>query len=516
MNGREPSPQELIQLHLDGVLNEAQHRRLNRLLGESPALLREFVEAARLDAHVEYFVRAHDDAAALTGRPWLEKWSLAAPGCVPPHVTHQNTQPRAAGLHFKRRLLVLLPAAVIVLAIGGLMGLRLMMPGARVSPRPDPVAVLTGVQDAVWEPGSLAAGLSVGEPLVPGVLKLRSGRVTVEFDSGAAVAVRGPAEFGINSADRAWLGRGRLGAVVPASAKGFTIGAPGLAVVDLGTRFGLTVGADRLARVEVLEGHVKVRVPGRADVDLRTHEAAKLNGKTGAMGRVAFDGSGVPRVRVNGAMGGYVPGYVWVRRYDFSREGRKSEPRSPVPDRVGRAVWTPGWVEAGPEGGGAGSDWYTGELHPLVWVEDWYGHGPRWAAGPRVGPLVNADRLSQSLSGASQGRSPVLRWSNPIAATVPIDLDGTLVVRWQGRSPEPAEVVIARVDDAGRATELLRRTVKPTGVDGVSPVPVELHGVTIRPGDGLLLGLRGSGTSGYVEVIDDLRLKLMAIPPAGR
>jgi hypothetical protein len=45
----------------------------------------------------------------------------------------------------------------------------------------------------------------------------------------------------------------------PPSARGFTIGAPGLAIVDFGTRFGVKVDGNGATQVHVFEGTVEVR-----------------------------------------------------------------------------------------------------------------------------------------------------------------------------------------------------------------------------------------------------------------
>ena len=72
-----------------------------------------------------------------------------------------------------------------------------------------------------------------------GTLELTSGRVCIEFTSGVQMEISGPAECKIDSDMLVWLMRGQLTADVPRWARGFTVETPDVAVVDLGTRFGV-------------------------------------------------------------------------------------------------------------------------------------------------------------------------------------------------------------------------------------------------------------------------------------
>jgi hypothetical protein len=120
----------------------------------------------------------------------------------------------------------------------------------------DTVAVLLQAHGAEWEASDLPT--RPGSPLRPGLLRLKSGFAHLEFYSGATVLLEGPAEFRILSATRAYCERGKLRAMVPAQAQGFTIGSPRLDLVDRGTEFGLQVGADNRTEVHVFQGKVEL------------------------------------------------------------------------------------------------------------------------------------------------------------------------------------------------------------------------------------------------------------------
>ena len=108
--------------------------------------------------------------------------------------------------------------------------------------------------DAVWEAGAVVIGDRVGSTS----LRLRSGLIRIEFDSGVEVTLEGPAEFGIVDVTQTRLISGVLTATVPPGAEGFTVDTPSAQVVDLGTSFGIDVGDDGFSKVAVFDGEVEI------------------------------------------------------------------------------------------------------------------------------------------------------------------------------------------------------------------------------------------------------------------
>jgi hypothetical protein len=84
------------------------------------------------------------------------------------------------------------------------------------------------------------------------------------------LSVQGPADLDLPSAERIYCRRGKLRARVPPGAEGFTVLAPGAAVVDLGTEFGLNVAADGMAELMVFEGQAEVSVLNAQGYTLRS------------------------------------------------------------------------------------------------------------------------------------------------------------------------------------------------------------------------------------------------------
>ena len=117
------------------------------------------------------------------------------------------------------------------------------------------IAVITRLVDAKW--ASEQQPIAAGDALSPGRVQLKSGLAQIEFFCGATVILEGPAELELKSADRARIHNGRLRAQVPPAARGFTIVAGELNVVDLGTEFGLAVSGDT-ANVQVFDGEVEL------------------------------------------------------------------------------------------------------------------------------------------------------------------------------------------------------------------------------------------------------------------
>lgn len=124
------------------------------------------------------------------------------------------------------------------------------------------VAVLTRLADVRW---ALAAPPAVGDTLPPGRIAINAGLIELEFYSGAAVIIEGPAELELLSSDLCFCHAGKLRAYVPRPAQGFTVLSPEIKLVDRGTEFGMDVRAASETEVHVFEGKVELFPPGTED-----------------------------------------------------------------------------------------------------------------------------------------------------------------------------------------------------------------------------------------------------------
>ena len=94
----------------------------------------------------------------------------------------------------------------------------------------------------------------------PGNYELRSGMVHLRFVNGADLVVEGPAQFTIRNAFRTDLAAGRVRAIVPPTAHGFTVVTREVAYEDVGTEFGLSMnGETGESLMHVFDGQVNLR-----------------------------------------------------------------------------------------------------------------------------------------------------------------------------------------------------------------------------------------------------------------
>jgi len=119
------------------------------------------------------------------------------------------------------------------------------------------VAVLTREINARWENREVR----LGDAMPKGLWRLSSGTAEIDFYSGASVILEAPAALEILSENRGILHAGRLRAHVPHHAHGFTIATQSVELVDIGTSFGMEIGADAETSVHVFDGEVELYEP---------------------------------------------------------------------------------------------------------------------------------------------------------------------------------------------------------------------------------------------------------------
>ena len=247
---RLPELVELVSALCDDAITDEQFARLDGLLASDPAA--RLYYAVALDMHVELSRRWGEPE--LTARPaagrhvplprvkqrrWLA-WSIAAAAATVVGIVAWMFQ----GNRGHREGAENIPAA------------QFAQQADEVEPTTNSVAVLTRAANLVWT--DAADRRAVGTPLSPGWLRIKSGALAVQFFTGASVILEGPAELQIIDAKQAFCRSGRLSAEVPPHARGFRIGTPQLAVLDLGTAFGLNV-KEGYAEVHVLKGEVALK-----------------------------------------------------------------------------------------------------------------------------------------------------------------------------------------------------------------------------------------------------------------
>ncbi len=240
----------LTQGYLEGTLTDEQAARLLVLLQETPGLGSSLLNHLSTDAMLTELMRAEK----------VEK-RLASETQKPDHSAVVWRTGQEKRFSFKTVAAVAAMAACVTLALAAAFGF-IWKEGAMLSAvteadeeTSNAVAVLTRDVNVQWE--GEGTGPQVNEPLSPGWLRIKSGIAQVEFFQGACVLIQGPAELNLISAGEAYCNRGKLSAQVPPQARGFKIGTPNGTIVDLGTEFGLDIGADT-AEVHVFKGEVEL------------------------------------------------------------------------------------------------------------------------------------------------------------------------------------------------------------------------------------------------------------------
>lgn len=245
---------ELLALMADERLSSDDAQRLSELIAKDEAMRRRYLEEATLGAALEW---AH---GAASGAP-VKVADLGAVGPEPPI----DDRPLVLSRGVVRSVATFAAGATAVgLLLSAIGVLRLTPAGPALEPAPvvadevpehAVVATLTGLVDCVWADPTGAA--TYGEQLYAGRrLRIDSGLAQLTFESGAQLILQGPVTFELRSDMEAELDRGKLAAVVPQQAHGFSVRTPTAEIVDLGTEFGLEVDESGATDVHVFQGEV--------------------------------------------------------------------------------------------------------------------------------------------------------------------------------------------------------------------------------------------------------------------
>ncbi|MCC9658078.1 LamG-like jellyroll fold domain-containing protein [Rhodopirellula halodulae] len=234
---------DLIERHFIGELTEKQQRELRDALKANKKYRDRFRESALISAELRHL------ASELTIQPSVETRSKSSPA-------------------FRSGWLSIAIAATVLLALGGgLLFWRADLPATSSSI----ATLLDGYQyefDAANAPASDEFGV--------GDYTLTQGAVTLLFENGVKVVVESPADFSLVSAMQMQLDRGRVRAVVPESGHGFVLATPQGNIEDLGTEFGVYVGADRDAELHVFAGEVNLLQQTQASQRFSEDTAVRL------------------------------------------------------------------------------------------------------------------------------------------------------------------------------------------------------------------------------------------------
>lgn len=259
-----PSPEErrFIDAYLNGDVSPEDFATLERRLLESAALRAYLRQALAVDS-------------------LLYEWQEGGPvqpvqeGRVTGEVSSQRDQlVERRGRRWQLPFQLAAASALVVVACFGIAWLgfiALGVPGRQAPQRgakPAIARLVAQSKDARFAKSRSQTGdggLSFGKEWVG----LTHGSVTLRFESGATVLLQAPAQLGIDSPLRCFLEYGRVSVTAPESARDFVVATEAVEVVDLGTRFEVSVDrTSGMADVTVSEGLVDLKLgsPGVARV----------------------------------------------------------------------------------------------------------------------------------------------------------------------------------------------------------------------------------------------------------
>ncbi len=145
------------------------------------------------------------------------------------------------------------------------------------------VAVLSDSIHAKWADmdGTMEKGTAIFTSREK--LLLREGYAKLLFDNQAQVILEGPAAFEVHTEDQIKLWYGKIYAIVPREAIGFSVYTPNTKIIDMGTEFGVQSDFNSNTKLHVLKGKT-VLMAGTADkvrMEVSEGTAKKISGDKG-------------------------------------------------------------------------------------------------------------------------------------------------------------------------------------------------------------------------------------------
>ena len=232
MKHRDPRS-DLIGSYIDGRASADDIRRLEGYLRTDADFRRLFLEHLNVDGALGEFASLAVDAAEVPAR-------------VQPRRLHRRSN--AAGLLPRAARL-----AVAACAAAGVAVLVLILRPLPISPDTvTRIEVLDSSQGGDYSPGQL-----LGESRV----SIDQGRMTLQLDDGATLELSAPADVEVINGMHVRVHGGDVTVDVGDQATGFIVDTTAARVVDVGTRFAVSVGETGETDVVVLEGEIEVREP---------------------------------------------------------------------------------------------------------------------------------------------------------------------------------------------------------------------------------------------------------------
>ena len=242
--------QRLLEDFHDDALNEAECRELMAWFDEDDSHVVAFADELRVGNALVSMQMMGSDHIPLAVKDSLRRADLSSD--ISSNVRQRiesGPQPMPADVERSKMLLNkwtpwwLVTAAVIALFV--------FLPTQRDTDVRDVIATVQNARNV--------KDISTGDALRTGqVLRLVDGRVKINFQSGARLAVQAPAELKLLGPNSAQLQHGVATVRVPGEIKGFLLVTPHQRVTDLGTSFGVDVDTTGNTAISVFEGEIEL------------------------------------------------------------------------------------------------------------------------------------------------------------------------------------------------------------------------------------------------------------------
>jgi len=240
----------LIEQHITGRLTSSEEKELHQLLSESAENRDIFCTQGLIDGRLRWEMENATSGLTLVqshqSQPATKKWMA-------------------------KRWTALAALLILALIAGSLIRTQFgssdtgdPQPGnqtANVAGANEPirtVARLTAEKEAYWLINGTQQTLASGSWLSPGEWIITQGTATITLDSGAKITAVAPVCVELINSNHARLIDGTVSVDVPEPAIGFTLDTPAGRIVDLSTRFSVSVEKGQHEEVHVLEGEVIV------------------------------------------------------------------------------------------------------------------------------------------------------------------------------------------------------------------------------------------------------------------
>ncbi len=288
---------ELFLLALQGEITPEQMKQFDLMLKTDPTKIRDYAELMEIYTElssagsIEVFNKTsdsrekHDTLLQLLASEENRSPAIDIPVPEKPKEVIQKVQKEKIRYSINRNSLATLCATAAATL--------LLLVFVYFVPRTDyEVAVLSDSINAKWGhvDGEMERGVSIFNGRKD--IELLEGCAQFQFDNHTLVTIEGPASFHIPGRDQVTLRYGKLYAVVPHQAIGFSVHTENAKIIDLGTEFGVQADIHGGTSVYVMQGKTKL-VAGKKSlqegVEVGRGIAKRISSGTSEISDIAFN-----------------------------------------------------------------------------------------------------------------------------------------------------------------------------------------------------------------------------------